>query len=74
MARPATADPRSIHTAQLITALVYLDSRFARLTPSFVAEVIDRLASAPADGPAGPRLDAKAAAALLTVEVGAFRR
>lgn len=70
--RLPTAEPRALQTAQLIAALVYLDPRFSRLDPEFVAEIIDRVADAPS--PAGPRLDAKAAAALLTVEVGAFRR
>jgi len=67
-----TAEPHALQTAQLIAALVYLDPRFSRLSHSFVAEIIDRVANAPSQ--LGPRLDAKAAAALLTVEVGAFRR
>lgn len=67
-----TAEPHALQTAQLIAALVYLDPRFSRLDPGFVAEILDRVANAHSQG--GPRLDAKAAAALLTVEVGAFRR
>jgi len=58
-----------------------LDSRFARLEPAFVTRVISRVvdgergaSASPDDGQSEPRLDAKAAAALLTVEVGAFRR
>jgi hypothetical protein len=72
LGRVPTAEPRALQTAQLIAALVYLDPRFSRLDPEFVAEIIDRVTDAPSL--AGPRLDAKAAAALLTVEVGAFRR
>jgi hypothetical protein len=68
----ATAEPRALQTAQLIAALVYLDPRFSRLNPNFVAEIIERVANAHSQ--VGPSLDAKAAAALLTVEVGAFRR
>ena len=67
-------DPRAVHAARLIAALVYLDERFGRLGDAFVTEIIDRVASAGADVASGPRLDAKAAAALLTVEVRAFGR
>jgi len=74
LARPSTTEPHALHTAQLIAALVYLDPRFSRLDPRVVSEIIDRVANAPSDASRGPRLDAKAAAALLTVEVGAFRR
>ena len=71
---PSAADPRAAHAARLIAALVYLDPRFARLDPAVVTQAIEAVASAPGDAAAGSRLDAKAAAALLTVEVGAFRR
>ena len=67
-------DPRAVHAARLIAALVYLDERFGRLGDAFVTEIIDRVASAGPDAASGPRLDAKAAAALLTVEVRAFGR
>ena len=80
LAPPSITDPRQAHATRLIAALIYLDSRFAHLEPAFVSRVISRVvdfedpASAAPDGPSLPRLDAKAAAALLTVEVGAFRR
>jgi hypothetical protein len=74
LADRSATDPRPAHAARLIAALVYLDARFERLDPRFVSEVIDGVATPPAPGQPGPRLDAKAAAALLTVEVGAFRR
>ena len=71
--RSAT-DPRAAHANRLIAALIYLDPRFERLELPFVTQVIETVASAPSDTVTGPRLDAKAAAALLAVEVGAFRR
>jgi hypothetical protein len=74
LAPPGAPDPRPAHAARLIAALGYLDARFARLDPSFVTEVIDGVANPAQTEHAAPRLDAKAAAALLTVEVGAFRR
>ena len=70
---PTATDPRAAHAERLIAALVYLDSRFARLEPAFVTELIDAVAASP-EGSPSPRLDAKAAAALLTVEVRAFSR
>ena len=72
LARPPTAEPHALQTEQLIAALAYLDPRFSRLDPRFVAQIIDRVADTLDHG--GSRLDAKAAAALLAVEVGAFRR
>ncbi|HWZ93046.1 MAG TPA: hypothetical protein VNW92_29510 [Polyangiaceae bacterium] len=71
---PITVDPRAAHAAHLIAALAYLDSRFQRLDGAFVTQLIEAVAAAPPEAQDGPRLDAKAAAALLTVEVGAFRR
>jgi hypothetical protein len=73
-APPNATDPRAAHAARLIAALVYLDARFERLKPGFVTQVIEGVASSPTSEHEVPRLDAKAAAALLTVEVGAFRR
>ncbi len=70
----AAADPRPTHSAHLIAVLVYLDPRFGRLGSAFVTAIIDRVVNPPLASNAGPRLDAKAAAALLTVEVGAFGR
>lgn len=70
----AVADPRPTHSAHLIAALVYLDPRFERLDAAFVTDIIDRVVDQPVASNSGPRLDAKAAAALLTVEVGAFGR
>jgi hypothetical protein len=67
-------DPRAAHAARLIAALVYLDERFGRLKDAFVTEIIDRVASAGPNADSGPRLDAKAAATLLAVEVRAFGR
>jgi hypothetical protein len=66
-----SADPRAAHATRLVAALVYLDARFERLDPAFVTQVIEDVTR---PTPAGRRLDAKAAAALLAVEVGAFRR
>ena len=80
LATPGSTDPHHAHAARLIAALIYLDSRFARLEPVFVTRVISRVVdfeagpNAAPDAQSGPPLDAKAAAALLTVEVGAFRR
>jgi hypothetical protein len=75
LAPPSSTDPRAAHAARLIAALMYLDPRFERLEPAFVTQLMENVASAPPDElHEGPRLDAKAAAALLTVEVGAFRR
>jgi hypothetical protein len=71
---PSTADPRAAHAAHLIAALVYLDSRYQRLDRAFVTQLIEAVAATSPEAHGGPRLDAKAAAALLTVEVGAFRR
>ena len=71
LARPV-ADPRAAHAARLIAALTYLDPRFERLDPAVVTGIIDSVATPGPDSPG--RLDAKAAAALLAVEVGAFRR
>ena len=73
-APPGAPDPCPAHAARLIAALTYLDARFQGLEPRFVTELIDGVASPAETEHAGPRLDAKAAAALLTVEVGAFRR
>jgi len=70
----SATDPRPAHAARLIAALAYLDERFQRLEPPFVTQVVERVASAFPDAQTGPRFDAKAAAALLAVEVGAFRR
>ncbi len=67
-------DPRATHAARLVAALVYLDPRFERLDPAFVIELIDRVVDPPLALATGPRLDAKAAAALLMVEVAAFGR
>jgi hypothetical protein len=72
VAAQTAPDPKSWHAARLIAALTYLDARFDRLDPTFVTQVIDGVTSEPALE--GARLDAKAAAALLAVEVGAFRR
>jgi hypothetical protein len=71
---PAAADPRLAHATRLIAALLYLDPRFEGLQPNFVTEIIEAVAGAPPEGADRPQLDAKAAARLLTVEVGAFRR
>jgi len=74
-ATPGSTDPHRAHAARLIAALIYLDSRFARLEPVFVTQVISRVVDFEAGASqSGPPLDAKAAAALLTVEVGAFSR
>lgn len=67
-------DPRATHAARLVAALVYLDPRFARLDAAFVIDIIDRVVDPPLTLATGPRLDAKAAAALLMVEVAAFGR
>ena len=78
LAAPGTTDLRAAHAASLIAALIYLDSRFEHLEPAFVSQVISQVIgdaeSAPTEGASRPPLDAKAAAALLIVEVGAFRR
>jgi hypothetical protein len=74
LAPPNAPNPRAAHAVRLIAALVYLDARFARLDPSLVIQVVERVTSSSPAGDTGPRLDAKAAAALLAVEVGAFRR
>lgn len=78
LVEPSTADPRAAHARRLIAALVYLDSRFSTLQTAFVTQLIEAVAGAPQEGSPkgspGPQLDAKAAAALLAVEVGAFRR
>ena len=71
---PSSADPRAAHASHLIAALVYLDSRFQRLDQAFVTQLIEAVAAASPEAQDEPRLDAKAAAALLAVEVGAFRR
>lgn len=74
LALRAAADPRVAHAARLIAALVYLDPRFSALQVPFVTRVIEAVVGAPEPGGGGPQLDEKAAAALLMVEVGAFRR
>jgi hypothetical protein len=74
LSEPHADDPQAAHAQRLIAALVYLDQRFARLDPGRVAQVIERVAGPLAFAASEPSLDPKAAATLLTVEVGAFRR
>jgi hypothetical protein len=74
LVEPSASDPHAAHAKRLIAALVYLDERFARLEPALVTQVIERVAGPGPTAASEPSLDAKAAAALLTVEVGAFRR
>jgi len=57
----STSDPRLSHATRLMAALVYLDSRFERLEPSFVTELIEgRGRARRPTPPPRPRLDAKA--------------
>jgi hypothetical protein len=74
LVEPSATDPRPAHAARLIAALVYLDARFQRLDPAFVTRIIEDVAGPRPAEPGRSRLDAKAAALLLTVEVRAFSR
>lgn len=74
LVEPGATDPRPAHAARLVAALVYLDARFERLEPAFVTRIIEDVAGTSPAEQRRPRLDAKAAALLLTVEVGAFSR